>query len=438
MEANWSAIVLLSLVTGVAVCTGRVWFKHWFNPLSVYSAIWGFCLCSYELKLIQFYPVSRQAWLYIFLAWESLYAGAGVAFLVSSAQSARKSPMIDLMRLKKAILVLTLIGTVGVLDQMRTLYKEFGSVFAAVFLNSGDIYLGRIGGSLSSLPYVGACLFAAIVLAGSYTAKIGRLSSSVVLLLTLVLLQGALEMARLGFVMAALLFLSAYFHTPDRVRLRLSRRQQALLALLILGVGFGAVVFVSSVRGLAVDFPGRTAAIDSITEYVPFFPSVYANFAAPPVALSLYLGSPAESRQGYWGKYTLGPIYRLLSRFGLSQHVSQYEEDYYTPVPVNTSTYIKDIDSDFGLLGVVLFPFLLGFLTTGLFYASQTRGGLVGLLSLAYLYVLLILSFMMNLMSIGVWTVGLGAGLIAAYWVQRPRTQFFRTASAKAVSLRST
>jgi oligosaccharide repeat unit polymerase len=438
MEANWSAIVLLSLVTWVAVCAGRVWFKHWFNPLSIYSAIWGFCLCSYELKLIQYYPVGRQAWLYIFLAWESLYAGAGAAFLVFSAQPARKSPTINMIRLKKAILVLTLIGAVGVLDQIRVVYKEFGNVFAAIFLNSGDIYMGRIGGSLNWLPFVGPCLLGAIVLAGSYTAKIGRLSSPVILLLTLVLLQGALEMARLGFVMAALLFLSAYFHTPGRVRLRLSRRQQALLALLILGVGLGGVVFVSSVRGLAVDFPGRTAAINSITEYVPFFPSVYSNFSAPPVALSLYLGSPGESRQGYWATYTLGPIYRLLSRFGLSEHVSTYRENYYTPVPLNTSTYIMDIDSDFGFLGVALFPFLLGLLTTGLFYASQTHGGLVGLVALAYLYVLLSLSFMVNFMSIGDWDVGLAAGLIAAYWVQRPSTQFLRTVSAKAVSLRST
>src|SRR6266404_72326 len=117
MEANWPAVIVLSVVTLIAAYIGRLLFKRWFNPLSLYSAIWGFCLCTYEFRLIQFYPVSKEAWFDIILAWLSLYTGAGVAFVFVSGRPARRSSGIDINRLRKAIIVLSVIGAIGVADE---------------------------------------------------------------------------------------------------------------------------------------------------------------------------------------------------------------------------------------------------------------------------------------------------------------------------------
>src|SRR5271167_1000186 len=98
MEANWSAIVFLLLVTGVAVCVSKAWTKRWFNPLSLYSFVWGVCLTLYELRLIQYYDVSRTAWTFVILAWASLYLGALlVKFLVPPQRQTISAPT-DLKR----------------------------------------------------------------------------------------------------------------------------------------------------------------------------------------------------------------------------------------------------------------------------------------------------------------------------------------------------
>src|SRR5690242_1371203 len=87
MEANWWMIFVLVLLTSIAVWVGRAWFHRWFNPLSLYSAVWGFCLCNYELRLIQYENISTWAWTCIFIAWLGFYLGAAVVILLSNRRS---------------------------------------------------------------------------------------------------------------------------------------------------------------------------------------------------------------------------------------------------------------------------------------------------------------------------------------------------------------
>ncbi len=420
MPANWSAITFLAIMTGIAAYTGRCWFRRWFNPLSLYSAIWGFCLFCFELKLIQYYPISVRAWACIILAWASLFAGAGVALVFLGRDPVVQPTPLGIPKLRTAILALCALGGLGVFSQILVLQREFGNLFVAIFVNSMDIYIGRTEGTLTWLPYIGASLLAASALAGTYAAKTGHFSWPVVLPLILMLLQGTFAMTRLGFLMCVVLFLSAYLHTPGRVRFTLSKVQLVLAIVLLAGVSAGGVILVSSTRSLAVQFPGQTDALDSITEYIPPFPSFYSNFSAPPVAFSLYLGSPEESRRGFWGEYTFAPLFRLLSKFGLSAPVPWYEENYYTPVPVNTSTYLKNVYSDFGLSGIICFPLVLGLVVSWLIVRPESCGSLLGVFILAYLYLIIIFSFMFDLMVTGDWFVSIAIGTMASWWAQRP------------------
>jgi len=323
-----------------------------------------------------------------------------------------------LRRLKVAILILSAVGGVGLLDQARVVSGQLGGLFVAVFLDPQSIYLGRTGGELSWLPYAGSFLFPACSFAGIYSAKLGRISKVATLPLLLVALQMVLGMARMGFVMGAILFLSSFLHTPKPKGFTVTRTQLILVSSAVVILLVGGMFFVTSIRGLAVDLPGRTPTIDSITEYIPFFPAVYANFSAPPVALSMYLEKPDEQRNGFWGMYTFAPVFRVLSKFGFPTSVPPYEENYYTPVEVNTSTYLKNLSSDFGFLGVVFFPLLLGAATTHLVRGGECRPKLVGLVVLSDLYVLVAFSYVVNL-TVGDWYVATVIGVLAAHIVQR-------------------
>ncbi len=416
MEANWAMIVILALAAGAAVYLSRLWFRRWFNPLSAYSALWGICLISYEFRLIQYYPISPTAWFYIVAAWVSLYVGALTAFLLvghpKAPSTASGGPSLKLLR--TGLILISAVGFVAVARQAQILTQEFGDVFTAILSNGNDIYLGKLSGDLAFFPYVAGALYAGCTLAGVYTARIGRPTLVASIPVILLALNNAFSMVRAGVIMAAFLFLTAFLYTPRERGFRIKKWQSLAGIVVAIVVFFGGFLVVSTTRGLGVDFPGITPAMDRISEYVPFFPSVYSNLSATPVALSLYLSAPEESKDGGWGEYAFAPPLRILSKTGLVDERPRYEEDYYTPVPMNTSTYLKNVDSDFGLPGIVCFPYILGFLMTFLVLNLERVPKLTYVVLLSNLYLLILSSFAVNLMVLGDWYISiLGGGAVA-------------------------
>lgn len=410
-------VAFMAFVSTIAVYVGRMWFKRWFNPLSLYSFAWGFCLALYELRLIQYERVSAMAWLFILVAWGSLYLGALIAKLASPSESQPASGRTNLQRMKWAILALTAIGAVGVLSEMLVLYREFGNVFEAVFYNASDVYLARTDNALAYLPYVGSAFYPAVSLAGCYAAETGSFGLVCMAPFFFMALHNLFGMGRAGLGIGAMLFLVCYLYTP---RKPVSVKKKILIGATATAILVGGFFAVSLTRSLQVDFPGRTDAIDSISEYVPIFPSLYSNFSAPPVALSLYLAAP--EKQHPWGAYTLAPVLRFVSRLGLPVYVQPYEENYYTPVPMNTSTYVKNIYSDFGMAGIVLLPLILGIASVVL--SLKVQGNLVAKLLLANLYVYLAFSVLYSVTVLGDWYIGLIVGVIVGALIDR-RRHFF-------------
>jgi len=421
-------IALLAFVTCIAAYIGRVWFKRWFNPLSIYSALWGLSLCSYELKLIQYYPISRQAWLYIATGWICLYSGGLTALLlVRPTKPAKTIPTAtNLDLIKTTIIIISVVGGVAVARQMQILTREFGGVITAVLSSGNDIYRGKLEGDLSFFPYVGACLYAGCTLSGVYTAIRGKLTGLALLPVLLLALNNALSMIRAGVIMAAFLFLAGFLQSPRDRPFKIKKWQAILgvgVAVAVLLAGF---ILVSATRGLGGDFPGTTPAMESIAEYIPFLPSVYSNLSAPPVALSLYLSTPEGQNTSPWGEYTFAPVLRVLSRTGLVSERPRYEEDYYTPVPTNTSTYLKNLDSDFGFPGVILFPYALGFVMTLLTSGVAQTFRVTYIVVLANLYLIIMGSFAVNLMVLGDWYISLIVGITVGIVIDR-RSHFIES-----------
>ena len=426
MDVSWLPIALIICATFGAAWVGRLLCNRWFNPLSLYSGLWGFCLCSYELRLIQYEPVSNTAWVYILIAWIFLYLGGMTAWLAGHAKDQSPELSIDLIRLKKAIIWLSIIAGVGLVDQIRVVAHTFGNPLYAIFINAGDIYLGRVGGSLSWVPYVGAISYAACCLSGAYTAKIGKPTLVGALPIILVALSNVFAMVRAGVVMAAFLFLVSFSYSPRQNSFKLERWQRFFgmsVAVIILVGGF---VFVSATRKLGVQFAGMTPAIDSVSEYIPVFPSIYSNFSAPPVAFSMYLDSPAETRENSpWGQYTFAPISHLFSKLGFSTEAGgegRFEENYYTPVPMNTATYLKNVISDFGFSGAFIFPFFLGAVVTYLVLKLASHPRLFHLMLLSNLFLVIAFSFVVNLMALGDWYISAAVSVLVALLVQ-PRSE---------------
>jgi oligosaccharide repeat unit polymerase len=421
VEANWLMLMVLACVTFVAIYISRVLFKRWFNPLSLYSFVWGFGLCCYELRLIQYERISLQAWVYIATAWVSIFLGAATILFIQGSKARRivRGPQVNLNHLKWAILLLSSVSFIGLLDEIWVMTRQFGGLYDAIIANAGELYLSRSSAEVAYIPYVGAFAYAACSLSGAYMAFLGRVTLLGLFPILLMTAMQIFAMSRIGLAIAALLFLASYLLARKDIRLRITRWQRILafgLGAMILSSGF---VLVSTTRGLGVDFPGKTPALEAISDYIPVFPSLYSAVSASPVAFSMYLAAPEASKTRRWGQYTFAPVLRFLSKLGFPTYVERLEENYYTPVHSNVSTYLKNVDSDFGLMGIVLFPYILGLVATFISLRIDREFRLLDIVLLSNLYIIVAFSFFFNLMYLGDWYVSLLVGTFSAYFLRR-------------------
>jgi oligosaccharide repeat unit polymerase len=137
---------------------------------------------------------------------------------------------------------------------------------------------------------------------------------------------------------------------------------------------------------------------------IPYFtPSIYIYFSGNPVVFSEYLKAGGE--QVFPGWYSLAPIYHFLGKFGLFKYVTFYQKFYFTPIPLNTGTYLRELHADYGIWGILGFPFLLGALSAYLSLKNTKR--LWEFVLLVYIFVIIIFSVFYNAMQLGGWLITL-------------------------------
>jgi hypothetical protein len=103
------------------------------------------------------------------------------------------------------------------------------------------------------------------------------------------------------------------------------------------------------------------------------------------------------------GKNTFLPIYNLLSRTGVVEHPGFYPKGYYIPMWTNSATYLRDIDSDFGPIGLMLIPYLLGLFSTYFWYRFYINGSLNDFIALNYIYQIVAFSVFYMVTRSSVW-----------------------------------
>lgn len=104
---------------------------------------------------------------------------------------------------------------------------------------------------------------------------------------------------------------------------------------------------------------------------------------------------------------------------GLSPTVPYYSEFIDIGIrEMNAGTYLKDVYIDFGLLGMVVFPYILGVGTMLAYVSFRKRGSLLLLTLLSFLYVYLEMSAFMNLFRLGYYLIPLVATLAGLFLTQ--------------------
>lgn len=124
----------------------------------------------------------------------------------------------------------------------------------------------------------------------------------------------------------------------------------------------------------------------NIIDYVSF----YLGSQIP--SFDIFLNNPIIKSE-HFGQMTLKGIQMFLSKFGIIDYWSAYQKDwiYFTPtLYTNTFTEFKPFLQDFGIIGLIVFPIIFGFVFSKLYLAAKENSNCRYIIFFAFFASLLI------------------------------------------------
>jgi len=414
--------LVVLFLTILSLFLGNYYFKKWFNPLSLYVIIWGVLISLYEWKLLPYVNIIPLAWFFIFSSFFSLLLGISTAFYIrkhfyQDELFAKKSHLdIEIFKdggtaVKYMLIVLSLISVFSGVHHWIVLIDMFGSI-PSVFLNATTIYNMHVQREIKGfIPYLPIIGYVAIFLAGIHTAYKGRFSVLTFLPFIGIVLKELATVGRSGMLLALLEFLFTFtffrylLNKDSNQRYKFSKKNAlfATTILLVLFISSATLVRITRVSGEY--YTGASRELKEMRGNLLITPSIYLYFSSDIGVLSQYLKFENENIK--FGQNSLLPLYDFVAKLGIIQKVPDVQKGYFIPMWVNTGTYIRELHADFGVIGVFVFPFLLGLAITWYWYNFFNTKSLYSLLILVYLNLIIGFSFLQMITRVTYWSTSL-------------------------------
>lgn len=416
------SILLTFIASLLGILGGKFLFKQWMNHLTLYSAIWGLLIVLYELKLLPYYDLISLTWFYIISAFLSFVFG--ILTLISLRNLFRTNPIdikparLDLpifkdggVTLKYALLITSMIGIFAAVQHWLVLINLFGSIPAAL-INAALVYkLNLSGGAKGVIPYISNFGFVAVFLSGIYTAYKGRFSFITFLPFIGIIIKNMATLGRVSMLFALIEFFITFLlfryllKTDSAKRFKFSAKNAVFaFSILLLFVIFSA----SLVRATRVSneyYKGTSKELKQLEDNFIITPSIYFYLSCDVGVLNQYLQSNGEKTK--FGENSFILFHYILSNFDVIQRPKDLQKGYRFPMWANTGTYIRELHADFGIAGVYLVPYFLGFLITLLWFKFFERHGMITLVLLTFLTLIIGFSFLMMITRLDIWTISL-------------------------------
>jgi oligosaccharide repeat unit polymerase len=221
-----------------------------------------------------------------------------------------------------------------------------------VFQTSGMVMVLSLTNSIFSIGFVLLGVFL-------YTDRTRWKYVYLAAFLFISLVVGLLHLSRYEVTANILYLVLAYcfLHAQESVKSQVSSFKSSYFKLLI---PILAVVLLF----VAIDLLLRkSAAYGQANRLQGFAFHLYWYIASPLAAFNDFLTTFNGAYE--WGQNTFFPVYKWLCRFHLvhEAEIALYGEKVYLPFMANVYTYLRNFYEDFGLLGVVVAPYLLGWAT---------------------------------------------------------------------------
>jgi oligosaccharide repeat unit polymerase len=395
------SLFLTIFIAFIGILSGKLIFKYWFNPLAAYTFVWGGMIFLYELKLLDYIDIIPEAWFVIIVSYIIFFIGCVTPLAIYKKDKFVKNSKLTIDLLFKddgkifAIVLYTLgfISLAGALWNWYVLLNIFGS-FTRIFISANDIYHMRVSAEIPGLlPYMGGFGYAGLILAGIYTVYKGKITLAAVILLVAVILRDMSNFARIGILISFVIYICSLFLYKNYSKKSFSASRVKMILVMI--VALILIVVSASIvrlfRGSYETYKGSKTELSEFKGNLIISPSVYLYLSAHIGVFSKYLD--LESEQTRFGENTLQPAYNLLAKFHLTEKVSFFQKGYYIPMWTNSSTYLRELHSDFGYLGLFIGPYVLSFLTSLFWIKFYRYGGIYDFMILSVLMAMVTMSF---------------------------------------------
>jgi oligosaccharide repeat unit polymerase len=344
-------------------------YRDVFTPLCVYVSIWCVCLLLFHLRIfVDYYALRLKFGLIIAASIMSFVTGC---LLAGRNKQPRARSVANLRRFEIAIKVLIIFSFCGVIlfaIRMDSIYG-LATYFVDPSLLRSDFQNWPRIGMLASLvllnyPLAMCCLI--------HVLQTKRLRWFTCLGFFLACTQSYLLTDRVTLVVFCITgtFVWAYLNGWQRISGTLLIKMGFVVGLTIayfLGIGnfFGKLISGDS-HQWEVQYLSRSSELDLLFSN----PYIYAtgSFVTMQQAMD-------DVRGHMWGTRTFFPIARVLYAIDALKHRPEEAsmDFYFVPIPYNTYTYLFAFYEDFGLAGVLFFPFLLGYLETRLYLSMKAE-----------------------------------------------------------------
>ena len=200
-------------------------------------------------------------------------------------------------------------------------------------------------------------------------------------------------------------FFSGLLNNDTAQRFKFSKMNAYVASSILIIFIFASASLVRVSRGAYEDYIGTSRQLKLLNGNFVLSPSMYLYLSSDVGVLSKYLELDEEHTS--YGKNTFFTFYDLIARWEREKEPAFFQKGYYVPMWTNTGTYIRELDADYGITGVLLGPYLLGLICTWLWFKLLKEKKLIVLAVLVYLYIIIGFSFEMIVTRLNQWFFGL-------------------------------
>jgi oligosaccharide repeat unit polymerase len=289
------------------------------------------------------------------------------------------------------------------------LIREFGSIISAV-LQAGKIYRQGVEGEIKGvIPYIFIFSYVGVFFSGLYTAFKNKITLIALLPLLAVILKQIAFVSRAGMLFGFLEFTISFFlfrhllNKDKKHQKKTSKTKIVFSILLVFVLVYGSASLVKVLRNPVEDYKAASRSIGKFEGGAFISPSIYLYACSHLGVLNQYFINDDEKSS--FGRNTFLPVYNILAKFDVVEDQGIYQQGYFIPMWTNTGTYLRELHSDFGYLGLFLIPFILGLISTWLWYKLYETQELIYLLLATFVYLIISFSFLVMITRVSFWLI---------------------------------